>query len=324
MIYVHIDQNIAMTWRVFRGLSANEEDFTRVNLLKVFLFDRATGTRFHIHSDVRDNRIILYIPAGMLPPGVYGMDALWIKNAHSFLERHDLDLRCIIRSRKDKAFAVTEYQKEATVFGEDTVKLVCKTTVATYGYDGLSAYEIAVLRGLWNGSEEDWITEILTIAGKRNGWKAFVNVPFYLNDYTPKTLEEAIRSIDPADRIRGQVITFIDENGEWRIIQFLWGDLSDYENPENWGEIGSGKERLRSITVIPDHLDFNNMESQNVEIITEPRNLAWSIAIYGDEYVDPNSGLNITPTSITWDATEISAKRMEVISTGEWEAHVSS
>lgn len=282
MIYVHIDQNIAMTWRVFRGLSANEEDFTRVNLLKVFLFDRATGTRFHIHSDVRNNRITLYIPAGMLPPGVYGMDALWIKNADSFPERHDLNLRCIIRSRKDKVFAITEYEKEATVWGEDTVKLNCRTTVATYGYDGLSAYEIAILRGLWSGSEEDWIKEILTIAGKRNGWKAFVNVPFYLNDYTSKTLEEAIKSIDPKDRIRGQVITFIDENGEWKIYQFLWGDLSDYENPDNWGESGIGGGNDKSIVVMSDRLDFYNMESQNVEIITNPKNLAWIITIYGD------------------------------------------
>lgn len=248
-----------------------------MNLLKVFLFDRATGGRFHIHSDVRNNRITLYIPAGMLPPGVYGMDALWIKNAHSFPERHDLDLRCIIRSRKDKAFAVTEYRKEATVTGEDTVRLNCKTTVATYGYDGLSAYELAVLRGTWDGSEEDWLNFKIDCHHK----KVLVNIPLLLKDDSPKTLEEAISSVDPEDRILGQIVTFIDENGEWVVYQYRGGDLSGYEDPDNWVELGTGTGggKVRSITVSPEHLEFTDMDPLEVRVETDPKNVTWIITI---------------------------------------------
>lgn len=177
MIFVHVTQNITITWKVFRGLSRNEEDFTRVNLLKVFLWERTHGRRFHVPSNVQDNRITLYIPAGALPPGVYNMDAIWIKNADSFPEHPELNSRCVIRTRKDRAFSITEYEEEATVAKEDTVKLNCETTVATYGYDGLSAYEIAVMRGDFNGSESEWLEYIY---GEKKWEERFI---FYLKKH---------------------------------------------------------------------------------------------------------------------------------------------
>jgi hypothetical protein len=61
----------------------------------------------------------------------------------------------------DYLFAITEYEDEATNIGEGEVKVRAKSSVATYGYDGLSAYEIAVMRGDFTGSEEEWIEDIM-------------------------------------------------------------------------------------------------------------------------------------------------------------------
>lgn len=62
-----------------------------------------------------------------------------------------------MRSRKDYVFALTSYDSEAGCFSTDEVTIRLCSSVATYGYDGLSAYEIAVMRGDFSGTEGEFL-----------------------------------------------------------------------------------------------------------------------------------------------------------------------
>ena len=52
---------------------------------------------------------------------------------------------------------VTPYPGEATTQDSD-VNIRLKSEVATYGYDGLDAYELAVVKGKTTKSEGEWVS----------------------------------------------------------------------------------------------------------------------------------------------------------------------
>ena len=91
-----------------------------------------------------------------------------------FIHPHDhrFNDRCLVRSRKDYVFALTDYPSEETATGESgEVTVRCASSVATYGYDGLSAYQIAVMRGDFSGTEGEFLaqsgfTKLKTINGE--------------------------------------------------------------------------------------------------------------------------------------------------------------
>lgn len=152
MIFVYKDRIIHVEWTVFKGKTLVHEDFTRA-LIKVFLV--GAGERYLLQA--RECRGTLYfdVEDGLLE-GVYSLELIYVKNMGN-LHCCKYNDRCFMRSRVDNAFAITDYQSEATDQYEDDVRLRYKSQVASYGYDGLSAYEIAVLRGDWNGTEGDWL-----------------------------------------------------------------------------------------------------------------------------------------------------------------------
>ena len=162
MIFVYKDRDMHVEWTVFKGKTLVHEDFTRA-LIKVFLVGvgeryllEAHECRGTLHFDIQDG----------LPEGVYSLELVYVKNMGN-LKNCCYNDRCFMRSRVDNAFAITEYQSEATYPGDDDVTLRYKSQVASYGYDGLSAYEIAVLRGDWNGTEGEWVNSRLGVVLKQ-------------------------------------------------------------------------------------------------------------------------------------------------------------
>lgn len=148
MVYIFKDRLIRVEWTIYKGISPVKEDFSRSNV-KVFLL----GNREKYLLQARADKGTLYvdIPSG-LEAGAYSIEAIWVKNMDHFL-----DTRSICRSKKEDLFSITEFEDEATNIGEGVVVLKVKTSTATYGYDGLSSYELAVLRGDWNGTEGEWL-----------------------------------------------------------------------------------------------------------------------------------------------------------------------
>lgn len=162
MIYVYKDRIIHVEWTVFKGKTLVHEDFSRA-LIKVFL--AGAGERYLLEAAECKGTLHFDCPEG-LPEGVYSLELVYVKNMGN-LKNGCYNDRCFMRSRIDNAFAVTEYQGEATYPGDDDVTLEYKSQVASYGYDGLSAYEIAVLRGDWNGTEGDWVESRLGVVLKQ-------------------------------------------------------------------------------------------------------------------------------------------------------------
>ena len=163
MIYVYKDRIINVEWTVLKGTSTVKENFDRA-LVKLFLI--GPHEKFLLKANAKDGIVSAEVPQG-LPEGVYSVEIIYIKNwlgvdrPPKMTDRFPIDCRgndrCIMRSRKDNLFAITEYESEATEIGEGEVVIRVKTSTASYGYDGLSAYEIAVLRGDFEGTEGEWL-----------------------------------------------------------------------------------------------------------------------------------------------------------------------
>lgn len=145
MYFLYNQNYINVQWTIYRGVSKVEEDFRNA---KIITFIASETDRIRIDGNVEDGSILLTIPEN-LEEGVYALEAIWTKN----------DGRSISRARYDKAFAVTTNQNDATDHGgtPSDARLYFKSSAGTYGYDGLSAYEIAVLKGKTTLSENQWI-----------------------------------------------------------------------------------------------------------------------------------------------------------------------
>lgn len=186
MQYIERDKLVHIEWSIFRGTSHVPEDFSRA-LVKVFLI--GTYEKYLLTATAQGGTLVADLPQG-LPEGAYSLEAVWVKNYGNLLPKRQtltpsitppcprrpgprpndpcfihpndnrFNDRCLMRSRKDYLFALTDYASEATetgASGEVTVR--CSSAVATYGYDGLSAYELAVMRGDFSGSEGEYLEQ---------------------------------------------------------------------------------------------------------------------------------------------------------------------
>lgn len=198
MQYIQRDKLVHIEWSIFRGTSQVPEDFSRA-LVKMFLI--VGNEKYLLTATAEGGKLLADLP-GDLPEGAYSLEAIWVKNYGNllphrqpltpggepvclrrpgphpndpcFIHPHDnrFNDRCLMRSRKDYVFALTDYPSEETVTGESgevTVRLA--SSVATYGYDGLSAYQIAVMRGDFSGTEGEFLaqsgfTKLKTINGE--------------------------------------------------------------------------------------------------------------------------------------------------------------
>lgn len=186
MQYIGRDRKIHIQWSVFRGTSNVPEDFSRA-LVKVFLI--GNYEKYLLDASAIGGTLTADIPQG-LPEGVYSLEAIWVKNYGNLMPRrqtltpegtpgcarypgyrpndppmmhphdHRFNDRCLMRARKEYVFALTDHESEVTEAYEDEITLRLKSAVATYGYDGLSAYEIAVMRGDFNGTEGEWLESL--------------------------------------------------------------------------------------------------------------------------------------------------------------------
>lgn len=153
MIYIYKDRKIRLEWTVLKGMSDVAEDFGRA-LVRVFLVNGMNKTPAEMVS-AKDGVLAADVPEG-LPEGAYSVECIYIKNMDSF-RKNGFDGRCVMRSRKDLVFGITEREDEADDIGEGAVTVSVKTHAATYGYDGLDAYDYAVLSGYFSGTSEEWL-----------------------------------------------------------------------------------------------------------------------------------------------------------------------
>ena len=159
MQYIPPYITIKLRWQVNKGIGNEAEDFSR-STVALFLFNDENRWAVPCTADYT-GLVQAELPA-TLAEGVYSLELVWYKNENSLGST-----RCVQRTRKTCVFVI---DNEATMPAEARAVLpdlpppipiatptVRMTTIAApYGYDGLSAYEICVLRGKTTKSEEEW------------------------------------------------------------------------------------------------------------------------------------------------------------------------
>lgn len=178
MITIHKKQTVKIEWNVYKLHSSEREDFNGA-LLKVFL--NCNADRYNVDYTLSGNTIMVDIPHD-LPIATYTLEALWgrsdslsdIMSWHRCYCPEEFEsFHSVNRSVKSDLFAITDVESEASYPDNNTVTIKVRTSVRSFGYDGMSAYEIAVMRGEWDESEVAWIHKIMD-----------VEKPFYIGDYT--------------------------------------------------------------------------------------------------------------------------------------------
>lgn len=160
MKYVGSNQRINLSWTISRGASKVKEDFRRSSL---FVFLTSNNEQIPLNYTLGENVITATLPTG-LPEGVYGLLAVWFKSAcNPFEGGNDVSLPPLgrmSRSQVDDLFGITAVSNEADYSESSAVNIEVRSMVATYGYDGLSAYEIAVISGQTVLRQSEWVSNI--------------------------------------------------------------------------------------------------------------------------------------------------------------------
>ena len=192
MIYIFKDKPIQVQWEIFKAQSRVHEDFIRA---KVWMFLVGDSGRYVLDAHAENGVITTDINASFLPEGTYSVEAMWVKNwerdlnachHHHGIEHHHHhhhhhpinsllphqhqfarqphmmpndelgNFTNISRVRRDWVFAITEYIEEDNTGTTDVATLKMNDNVASYGYDGLDSYQLAIVEGRFNGSEGEW------------------------------------------------------------------------------------------------------------------------------------------------------------------------
>lgn len=140
-----------------KGAGNEAEDFSRAT---VSLFVTSDRNRWAVPCRAGFAGIVRAELPELLPEGVYSLELVWVKN-----DKY-LGMRCLQRTRKVCVFAVSDgvALPQGVTQGEP-VLLRMSTVAAPYGYDGLSAYELCVLRGKTLLSEEEWCDRLCNNQG---------------------------------------------------------------------------------------------------------------------------------------------------------------
>lgn len=167
MEVVNQKTNIKIYWKIFRGENKVTEDFHSMNTeLKVFVV--GTGNKYYmvpiINRDIEAGYDVIEIdiPARMLETGAYDLRAIWWKNKG----------RDLLTSNRCGIFGITDSIEEAPI--EDLAVIKIASYTESFGRDGMSAYETAVMYDLHLGitSEKEWVMQETIRIQNENARKA--------------------------------------------------------------------------------------------------------------------------------------------------------
>lgn len=164
MQYIPTNTKVSLEWTVKRGIGSETENFSR-SMVTLFLASEAN--RWPVPCEAGYEGIVKAELPESLPEGVYSLELVWVKNDGSINET-----RCIQRTRKTCVFAIDAGASladaravrpdipDAPPVAIPLPKVKLTTVASSYGYDGLSAYEICAMRGKTSLSEEEWAEKL--------------------------------------------------------------------------------------------------------------------------------------------------------------------
>lgn len=196
MLKIYRHRPISIEWSVFRSRGVLE-DF-RDSKLYVWLC--GASDRYPIAVDVA-NPLAVRVPAD-LPVGDYSLVLMWSKQNYQTLIRNGKmvdDALC--KTQIDGVFALVDVGESPEVANLNTVQLRCSSLTEVYGYDGLDAYQIAVVRG-FAGSESEWLKS-----------QRHVKVLDQEGDSMTETMSQRATT-DALEKIRSELSAMGDKLGE--------------------------------------------------------------------------------------------------------------
>ena len=145
---------------VYRQRTNVLEDFSRADIA---LFLVGDGDKLPIGYELEDNVLTLTIDEGYAA-AVYDIELVWSKDGAP-LKMHHLNSRSYNFCKVQNAFTLTENSAEATNLASGQV-IEIKTYTASYGYDGMDAYTLAVIKGLTDLKESEWVGSLAELNEK--------------------------------------------------------------------------------------------------------------------------------------------------------------
>ena len=220
MITFKKGKDFSVEWKIVRGQNMSSEDFSGA-LVNVYLIgpDNIYPVKPFVVNNDGYQILRIDVCSENLAAGVYDVKVVWLKNRSLPGYTGYCDSRANV-SVKSGVFAITDIHSEVTYDG-DIVRIMSK--VDSYGKDGMSAYEIAVMRGLTSLSEADWLKGIqgdLTIVEELLDKKADkTTVEELLDKKADKTivdniLKEIISIRDAIDTLARDVEDLKDSGGQ--------------------------------------------------------------------------------------------------------------
>lgn len=146
MQYIYNEQTLTLKFDVYKGVSDVKEAFNMANV-GVFLVYGTDRFRIPVTNVYLDEYGTIVGSVVGIPDGVYSVKIVWLKNKG----------RSPMLAEDTNAFAITSNQYEATNPDADNVTMRLTMHTASYGYDGLDAYELSYLRRKTNKTEEEWL-----------------------------------------------------------------------------------------------------------------------------------------------------------------------
>jgi hypothetical protein len=142
MNYIPTNTPIRLEWTVKKGIGNVVEDFSRS---EVFLFIETDRDRWAVQCEKTSLGLITAELPNNMAEGVYHVELIWYKGEDA--------LRSIQRTKKECVFAIDENVEHK---GNKCVVRI-ESIASPYGYDGLSAYELAVIGGYTSGmTQNEW------------------------------------------------------------------------------------------------------------------------------------------------------------------------
>ena len=155
-----------LEWEVVKGKTLVKEDFS---MSELWLFLTSENGMRWISANIEDNVIKADVP-NVLSAGEYGFKVIWVKDGTGSKSLNELlacSKRCV--SEVSSVFGVTD-SKKSDINPSTNVTFKIRSAVATYGYDGLSAYERAVMLNITRESENVWLRTHATIEPGEGRW----------------------------------------------------------------------------------------------------------------------------------------------------------
>ena len=148
MVYINTSRTVRVEWTIMRDRHV-KEDMKRAEKVKYIL--HTPSGRMTVNADV-DNPVVLTMPTP-LEEGEYGVECIWTKNRQREIIKGGGKTIC--KAKADAVFVVTSDATKAPATTATAVVKV-KSYVGIYGYDGLDAWELAVMNGKTDKNEREW------------------------------------------------------------------------------------------------------------------------------------------------------------------------